>query len=152
VPALLAEVKPTFHNIFAHPHWLYEPQVATERFQARATRRGDVLEIETDWRLSPLREAFLERKAMLLWRPLLAELQAHGALGQDWRRQVRLALFCCPTLVMNLRAGAGAHNPVSSAIGLAVAAMMGSAPQSGAGDALTRFFDAIEPSQSNGSA
>jgi hypothetical protein len=152
VPALLAEVKATFHNIFAHPTWLYEPQVAATRFQARAERRGDVLAIETDWALSPLRTAFLERKAMLLWRPLLAEMQARGALPADWRRLVKLALFCCPTLVMNLRAngttGAGAHNPVSSAIGLGIAVMMGSAPMEGAGDALSAFLDAIEPNGS----
>jgi hypothetical protein len=155
VPALLAEVKPTFHNIFAHPTWLYEPQVAAARFQARARRRGDVLEIETDWALSPLRAAFLEQKATLLWRPLLAALQAQGQLPPDWRRPLKLALFCCPTLVMNLRSqgadGAGAHNPVSSAIGLGIAAMMGSAPQSGAGDVLSRFLDTIEPPGTNGS-
>jgi hypothetical protein len=149
VPALLAEVKPTFHNIFAHPFWLYEPQVAATRFQARAERRGDVLAIETDWALSPLRTAFLERKAALLWRPLLADLQARGGLPADWRRQVKLALFCCPTLVMNLRAGAGAHNPVSSAIGLGIAVMMGSEPMDQATDVLSDFLDAIEP---NGSA
>jgi hypothetical protein len=151
VPALLAEVKPTFHNIFAHPYWLYEPQVAAARFQARARRRGDVLAIETDWALSPLRAAFLERKAALLWRPLLAELQARGGLPSHWRRQLKLALFCCPTLVMNLRSGSGAHNPVSSAIGLGIAAMMGSEPPSGAADPLSRFLDAIEPSRGNGS-
>jgi hypothetical protein len=145
VPALLAEVKPTFHNIFAHPYWLYEPQVAAARFRARAARRDGVLEIETDWALSPLRQGFLEGKARMLWRPLLAEMQRRGGLPADWRRQLRLALFCCPTLVMNLRAGVGSHNPVSSAIGLAVAAMMGSAPQSGAEDPLTRFLNEIEP-------
>jgi|UPI0006844916 hypothetical protein len=151
VPALLAEVKPTFHNIFAHPYWLYEPQVAATRFQARARRRGGVLEIETDWALSQLRREFLEGKALVLWQPLLAEMQRRGGLPSDWRRQIRLALFCCPTLVMNLRAGAGSHNPVSSAIGLSIAAMMGSAPETGAEDPLTRFLDMIEPRQSIGS-
>jgi len=145
VPALLAEVKTTFHNIFAHPYWLYEPQVAATRFQARAARRGDVLAIETDWTLSPLRTAFLEGKAKLLWRPLLQEMQARGQLPSDWRRQLKLALFCCPTLVMNLRAGAGSHNPISSAIGLGIAVMMGSVPLEGATDPLADFLDAIEP-------
>jgi hypothetical protein len=145
VPALLAEVKATFHNIFAHPFWLYEPHVAAQRFTARVERRGDVLAIESDWKLSPLRQAFLDAKADLLWRPLLAEMQRRGALPPDWRRQVKLALFCCPTLVMNLRSGAGSHNPVSSAIGLGIAVMMGSAPKEGAGDVLSRFLDAIEP-------
>jgi hypothetical protein len=145
VPALLAEVKATFHNIFAHPFWLYEPQVAAERFQARVARRADTLAIETDWKLSPLRQAFLAAKRDLLWRPLLQAMQARGALPADWRRQVKLALFCCPTLVMNLRAGAGSHNPTSSAIGLGIAVMMGSAPKDGAGDVLSAFLDAIEP-------
>jgi hypothetical protein len=149
MPALLAEVKATFHNIFAHPFWLYEPQVAAERFSARVERRGDMLAIETDWKLSPLRQAFLAAKRDLLWRPLLAEMQARGALPADWRRRVKLALFCCPTLVMNLRAGAGSHNPVSSAIGLGIAVMMGSAPKDGAaqdqGDVLSAFLDSIEP-------
>ena len=145
VPALLAEVKATFHNIFAHPYWLYEPEVAAQRFQARVRRNGDRLEIETDWDLSPLRQSFLTLKGDLLWRPLLADLRARGGLPADWRRQLKLALFCCPTLVMNLRANAGAHNPVSSAIGLAVAVMMGSAPANGAADVLSRFLDAVEP-------
>jgi hypothetical protein len=147
VPALLAEVKATFHNIFAHPFWLYEPQVAADRFSARVGRRGDTLAIETDWSLSPLRLAFLAAKRDLLWRPLLAALQARGALAADWRRQVKLALFCCPTLVMNLRAGVASHNPVSSAIGLGVAVMMGSSPKEGA-DVLSEFLDAVEPNGS----
>jgi hypothetical protein len=145
VPALLAEVKATFHNIFAHPFWLYEPQVAAERFTARVARSGDTLAIETDWKLSPLRQAFLAVKRDLLWRPQLSETRARGALPADWRRRVKLALFCCPTLVMNLRAGAGSHNPISSAIGLGVAVMMGSAPKDGAGDVLSAFLDALEP-------
>jgi hypothetical protein len=149
VPALLAEVKATFHNIFAHPFWLYEPQVAERRFQATVHRRGDTLAIDTDWSLSPLRTAFLALKRDLLWRPLLAAMQARGQLPAEWRRLVKLALFCCPTLVMNLRSGAGSHNPTSSAIGLAVAVMMGSEPMDQARDVLADFLDAIEPNGSS---
>jgi hypothetical protein len=65
-------------------------------------------------------------------------------LPADWRRIIRLALFLCPTLVMNLRAGATSHNPVSSLIGLAVAVMVGSEPISGE-DVVTRFLDAVAP-------
>ncbi|MEN3751711.1 hypothetical protein ABC733_00425 [Mangrovibacter sp. SLW1] len=40
---------------------------------------------------------------------------------------MRLGLFCCPTLVMNLCVGeTSQHNPVSSALGLSVAVMLGS--------------------------
>lgn len=145
VPALLAEIKPTFHNIFAHPFWLYDAPVAAERFRASVRRQGDTLVIEHDWRLSPLRQAFLAGKARDLWRPLLALLADSGRLPQDWRQIVRLALFCCPTLVMDLRAGsASGHNPVSSAIGLATAIQVGTEPVDGADDA-SRFLDAISP-------
>jgi hypothetical protein len=145
VPALLAEIKATFHNIFAHPLWLYDAPLANGRFHVAATAVGDVLEVETDWRLSPLRAAFLESKAELVWRPLLAALAARGWLPADWRRIVRCALFCCPTLVMDLRAGGGAdHTPATSALGLAVAVTMGSEPD-GAADPLSRMLDAVAP-------
>lgn len=144
VPALLAEVKATFHNIFAHPFWLYDPALATERLRASARRDGNALVVETDWALSPVRQGLLAAKAETVWRPLLAELQHRGWLPGDWRDVLRLALFLCPTLVMNLRAGAATHTPISSLIGLSVAVMVGSPPQEGA-DIVTRFLDAIDP-------
>lgn len=146
VPALLAEVKATFHNVLAHPLWLYDPDVAATRYTARAERRGDRLLIETDWALPPHRQALLDAKADLYWRPLLRDLAVRGLLPPDWRRVVRLALFCCPTLVMNLRAGADRHNAVSSAIGLSVAVMCGSEPVAGE-DVVTRFLDGIDPAR-----
>lgn len=144
VPALLAEVKTTFHNIFAHPLWLYDPTAGAARYQATAKRIGHVLHIETDWRPSPVRLALLDAKRDLLWRPLLSELAARDLLPENWRRLVQLALFCCPTLVMNLRAGSGSHNPVSSAIGLATAIAMGSDPVAGIG-LTSSFFDRLTP-------
>ena len=94
-----------------------------------------------DRALSPLRVAFLESKIALVWQPLLAALNARGWLPADWRRIVRCALFCCPTLVMDLRAGGSAdHTPITSAIGLAVAIMMGSEPEGG-GDVLSAALD-----------
>ncbi len=145
IPALLAEIKATFHNIFAHPLWLYDAPIAGRRFAADVTAAGDVLDLTTDWQLSPLRTAFLESKAALVWRPLLAALQERNWLPAEWRRIVRCALFCCPTLVMDLRAGGGAdHTPNTSAIGLAVAMMMGSEPETGA-DPLSAALDSIDP-------
>ena len=133
VPALLAEIKTTFHNIFAHPLWLYDPPAAARRYHATARRRGGTLYIDTDWHPSPLRWALLEVKCDTLWRPLLAELAARRLLPPDWRRLMQLALFLCPTLVMNLRAGNGAHNPTTAAIGFATAIAMGSDPVTGTG-------------------
>ncbi|MBV5325508.1 MAG: hypothetical protein J0626_09730, partial [Rhodospirillaceae bacterium] len=142
VPALLAEVKTTFHNIFAHPLWLYDPAAAATRYHATARHVGNTLEIETDWRPSPVRLALLNAKTELLWRPLLGELAARGLLPGNWRRIIQLALFLCPTLVMNLRAGSGTHNPVSSAIGIATAVAMGSDPVNGQG-LLSPFLDRL---------
>ena len=145
IPALLAEIKATFHNIFAHPLWLYDAPIADHRFTAEVTVADDILDIRTDWQLSPLRKEFLAAKAVLVWQPLLAALQGRGWLPAEWRRVVRCALFCCPTLVMDLRAGGSAdHTPVTSAIGLAVAMMMGSEPETGA-DPLSGALNSIAP-------
>ena len=58
---------------------------------------------------------------------------------------MRAALFCCPTLVMNLRSGASSHNDISSAIAWAVAASCGSEPETGR-DTVSTFLDGIDPS------
>lgn len=144
VPALIAEVKATFHNVFAHPLWLYDPAEATRRFSAKIRLGEGTLAIDTDWALTPIRQALLAAKAELVWKPLLASLKARGLLPADWRMVIRLALFLCPTLVMNLRAGAATHTETSSAIAFAVAAMVGSEPEAGEDD-MTAFLDAVDP-------
>jgi hypothetical protein len=146
VPTLLAEVKTTFHNILAHPLWLYDPAVAAGRFQAHASWSDGVLDVTTDWALSDVRKGLLAVKADRLWRPLLRELAARDLLPADWRTVIRLGLFLCPTLVMNLRAGATTHNPISSLIGLAMAVMAGSEPVAGE-DIVSRFLDRVDPAQ-----
>lgn len=147
VPTLLAEVKATFHNIFAHPLWLYDPAEAANRYAAEATYRNGVLEVATDWQPSRIRRELLAVKAERLWRPLLEELKARDLLPPDWREVIRLALFLCPTLVMNLRARASTHNPVSSLIAFSVAVMVGSEPVAG-GDVMSEFLQAIDPDRS----
>jgi hypothetical protein len=147
VPALLAEIKATFHNIFAHPFWLYDAPIADRRFGAAVSLGEDRIDVRTDWHLSELRRAFLERKAASVWQPLLGELARRGWLPAEWRRIVRCALFCCPTLVMDLCAGGGAgHTSTTSAIGLAVAVMIGSEPEGS--DDVSRFLDAVDPGRS----
>lgn len=143
VPALLAEVKATFHNILAHPFWLYDPALAAEWFHAEVRYDGTVLEITTDYQPSRIRDALLQVKATEYWRPMLATLRDRGFLPDDWRATLRAALFCCPTLVMSLRAG-GSHNATSSAIGFAASVMAGSEPL-GVGDRISGFLDQISP-------
>ncbi|GGB43964.1 hypothetical protein GCM10011505_26590 [Tistrella bauzanensis] len=154
VPALLAEVKATFHNIFAHPFWLYDAALAETLYGVRAELDADGrgIIIAHDHRLSDLRQGFLDAKRDHLWRPLLRALADRGALDDDWRRVVKLALFCCPTLVMNLRAGpdaggagGGHHGPAASAIGLGIAIAMGAEPVAGQSDALSTMLDAVTP-------
>ncbi|MCF3640276.1 hypothetical protein LXM94_09865 [Rhizobium sp. TRM95111] len=144
VPTLLAEIKTTFHNVFAHPLWLYDPAEAERRYSANARFADGTLHLETDWQPSRIRLSLLDVKARHLWRPLLATLKERGMLPADWRDVVRLGLFLCPTLVMNLRAGATSHNRLSSLIAFSVAAMVGSEPE-GEGDFVSRFLDAIDP-------
>lgn len=146
VPTLLAEVKTTFHNILAHPLWLYDPTLAAEHYTASATHADGVLDVTTDWALSDVRRGLMAVKAEDLWKPLLRELADRDLLPDDWRTVIRLALFLCPTLVMNLRAGATTHNPTSSLIGFSMAVMAGTEPVSGA-DVLSAFFDAIDPAR-----
>jgi hypothetical protein len=141
VPSLLAEVKSTFHNILAHPLWLYDPEDATARFHATATARGEELHIETDWALTPIRRDLLRVKSENFWRPWLATLQDRALLPADWRQTIRLALFLCPTLVMNLNAGR--HTPITTAIGFSNAVMAGSEPESP--DVISEFLDSIAP-------
>ncbi|MET0683232.1 MAG: hypothetical protein ABWZ29_07820 [Casimicrobiaceae bacterium] len=106
--------------------------------------------VDHDWALPPLRQRFLRAKIDLVWRPLLAALRAREWLPDDWQRVVRCALFCCPTLVMSLRAGvphgaAAGRSPAISALSFAVAIMAGSEPASGTSEAFADFFAAIAP-------
>lgn len=143
IPALLAEIKATFHNIFAHPLWLYEPGRVAEHYQVRAWVEGDMFHVEHDWNLTPLRGAFLDSKRELYWRPLLAELRERHWLPADWQQVLRLAIFCCPTLVLDLRDGGGSgHTAHSSALGLALAVMCGSEPVAGE-DVMTGWLSGL---------
>jgi hypothetical protein len=144
VPTLLAEVKTTFHNVFAHPLWLYDPADAEKRFSGLARYEAGTLFLETDWDLSAVRAKLLDVKADNVWRPLLSALDARCMLPEDWRRVIRLALFLCPTLVMNIRAGASTHNPTSSLIAIAAAVMVGSELETG-DDRMSRFLERVDP-------
>jgi hypothetical protein len=147
IPALLAEIKPTFHNIFAHPLWLYDSQEANAKLEISFDIREGHIEVEHNWKLSPLRQRFLEIKCDRLWKPLIKELRAKNRLPAGWQDYIRSALFCCPTLVMNLRAYAGNasnfHTPKTSLLGLSVAIMLAYPPESGQ-DMVSEFFEELD--------
>ncbi|MFZ4761431.1 MAG: hypothetical protein ACOYK8_01265 [Alphaproteobacteria bacterium] len=148
IPALLAEVKPLFHNIFSHPQWLYYPTQAVDWLKAEARIEGDTIHVQHNWQLSPLRAAFLESKRQNIFVPLLRLLAENNALPENWQQYIRLGLFCCPTLVINMRSqqktgesGWLGHNPLTSLFALSIAAMVGSKPENGQHDVISTFFD-----------
>ena len=131
VPALLAEVKATFHNVFAHPLWLYDPALAQDAYTAQVRYTGGTLFMETDWQPSALRRDLLTAKAEAYWAPFLEHLRAENLLPGNWKQVLRAALAMCPALVTNLRASPTARGPVASAIGLYVTIAMGSEAEDG---------------------
>jgi len=142
IPALLAPVKATFHNVFAHPFWLYHPDEAAERIAVAFERGAETVVVRDDATLSPLRREILDSVAQLVWAPLLTELSRRGQLPPDWRSTVRAALWCCPFLVTNLVART---RPESIRyLGLARAVMLGSEPVAGSDD-VSRFLDSVTP-------
>jgi hypothetical protein len=138
IPALLGEVKATFHNILAHPLWLYTPDLAERAYRVSAEVDGGRIAVTHDWSLSDLRRQFLQLKLERYWRPLLRRLQDMQALPDDWEAIMRSALFCCPTLVMSQLPGPE-RSPSASLLGFAVAMMCGSEPEQGS-DAVSEFF------------
>jgi len=142
IPALLAPAKATFHNVFAHPFWLYHPQEAAERATVQVQQQGGVVSVRDDTVLAPIRREILDSVAELVWAPLLAQLARRGELPPGWRSTVRAALFCCPLLVTNLVA-AGRSETIRY-LGLARAVMAGSEPQAGS-DVVSRFLDSVTP-------
>jgi hypothetical protein len=138
IPALLGEVKATFHNVFAHPLWLYTPDLAARAYHVTAERDKDRIVVTHDWRLSDLRRQFLQLKLDRYWRPLLRRLRETATLPDDWEATMRSALFCCPTLVMSQLPGSE-RAPSVSLLGFSVAIMCGSEPKGGS-DAVSAFF------------
>ena len=142
IPALLAPVKATFHNVFAHPFWLYHPEEAAERITVEFDYGSEVVSVRNDIVLSPLRREILDSMAELAWAPLLAELSRRGELPVNWRSTVRAALWCCPLLVTNL---VSRTRPESIRhLGLARVVMAGSEPVAGSDD-VSRFLDSVTP-------
>ena len=138
---LLDLAKPLFHNVFAM--WMYFPRekaaVTDVRVQMAADGRW---QIEHDYILPPLREMFFRSKLERVLLPLLREMSRRGWLETDWRRYLKLALFCCPLLTMNL-ADSARFPPAISLLGLSQAIETG-ADSHGRRSLLDRALDEIE--------
>lgn len=138
LPALLAFVKPTYHNALAHPSWLYHPQ---DVLPVEVEEQDDRVHVLDAFELSPLRQDVLDSAVEHVWAPLLTAMSARRLLPVGWRRTVRSALAMCPLLVTDLvdqRRG-----PAAVWEGLAHVVVAGSEPAAGT-DALTTALDRLE--------
>jgi len=120
---LLDLTKPLFHNVFAM--WMYFPQIKRDALHIQLEKRGETLVVQHDYALHPVREMFLESKLKHTVIPLLRKLRAENLLQENWREYLKVALFCCPFLTMNLT-DVQKFPPEISLLGLVMSVEMGS--------------------------
>lgn len=120
---LLDLAKPLFHNVFAI--WMYYPREVAERMSIRWEIKDDTMMVEHDFVPSPVRVALLRSKLEQVLKPLLKELSSRCMLEENWRSYLKLALFCCPFLTMNL-SDVKKFPPEITLLGLAMSVEMGS--------------------------
>ena len=134
--------KPLFHNVFAS--WLYHsvnhPQVLSLAIQQDSTS----ITVTYDELIPPVRRMFFDSKVERVLAPALILLKKRDLLPTDWRLYLKMALFCCPLLTMNL--ADDQRFPEQTAwLGLAYAIQMGSESDSANGRSLLdRTLDTIE--------
>jgi hypothetical protein len=116
---LLDLVKPLFHNVFAM--WMYFPEQEVEKLRITLREEGQVWHIDHNYELNPIREMFLESKILLTLVPLLELLHQRDLLPANWRELLKLGLFCCPFLTLDLKR----FPPLISLLGLTMAVQMG---------------------------
>lgn len=119
---ILDLTKPLFHNVFAM--WMYFPYEKRQLTQISWNRDKSHIYVEHDYHLHPVRMMFLESKLDRVLLPVLRNLKESGILPSAWRSTLKVALFCCPFLTMNL-ADDAKFPPEISLLGLSMAIEMG---------------------------
>lgn len=105
MPALLAPVKATAHNVIAHPFWYYEPSEIREKLTYTHTIEKGVVSLTHNWELmkvAPIRVEIAQLYVHKIWKPLIQTLKAANQLPSWWREYIRSAIFCSPFLAKNL--------------------------------------------------
>ena len=115
--------KPLFHNVFAI--WMYYPQEIAAELSINWEIKNGKMVVEHDFKPSAIRVGFLRSKIRRVLKPLLEELQSKNWLHPCWREYLKLALFCCPFLTMNL-SDRLKFPPEITLLGLATSVEMGS--------------------------
>ena len=137
---LLDLTKPLFHNVFAI--WMYFPQEVADILSLKYEIQGDTIAVEHDFTPAPVRVALLKSKLERVLKPLLKELRSRNWLSPQWREYLKLALFCCPFLTMNL---SDSHRfpPEITLLGLAMSVEMGSTSLNGVKSLLDSELDRV---------
>ncbi|MDY6805817.1 MAG: phosphotransferase [Cyanobacteriota bacterium] len=115
--------KPLFHNVFAI--WMYFPKEIAEELSINWEIKDGKIVVEHDFKPSAIRVGFLRSKIRRVLKPLLEELRSRNCLSPQWREYLKLALFCCPFLTMNL-SDRQKFPPEITLLGLAISVEMGS--------------------------
>lgn len=115
--------KPIFHNVFAI--WLYFPEEIAQNLSIQMQVSTDRIQVDHDFQPSAIRLGFLQSKLEHVLQPLITHLKAKQQLPATWRQELKLALFCCPFLTMNL-CDTQRFPPEITLLGLSLAMEMGS--------------------------
>jgi hypothetical protein len=141
---LLDQAKPLFHNVFAS--WMYYPERVARDLDLSFEIRSGTVVVEHAFSLSDIRHFFLKSKITHTIIPTLSWLQSMGLLDENWRNYIKLALFCCPFLTINLLA----LPPEITVLGLSMAIEMG-AESGGAHSFIDQSLDEAETGLSSSS-
>ncbi|MDJ0898350.1 MAG: hypothetical protein QNJ55_06020 [Xenococcus sp. MO_188.B8] len=115
--------KPLFHNVFAI--WMYFPQEVAQELNITWEIKDNQIIVNHNFVPSDIRIAFLRSKLSRVLKPLLKLLQSQNQLPDNWRQYLKLALFCCPFLTMNL-SDHKKFPPEITLLGLCMSVEMGS--------------------------
>jgi hypothetical protein len=88
-------------------------------------KRGATFVVQHDYALHAVREMFLDSKLTHVVIPLFRKLRTEHLLPDNWREYLKVALFCCPFLTMNLTDSQKFPAEISL-LGLAMSVEMGS--------------------------
>ena len=84
---------------------MYFPHNIAQDLQLTLSRRGQIISVEANYTLTPVRQAILQTKVEHLLRPLIAKLRERDMLPVHWKEIIQLAMMCCPLLTVNLLDG-----------------------------------------------
>jgi hypothetical protein len=132
--------KPLFHNVFAI--WMYFPYEIAKTISISCEIKEDALIVEHNFAPSAVRLALLQSKIQRVLTPLVKELKSREWLDPYWKKYLKLALFCCPFLTMNL-SDTQKFPPEITLLGLAMAVEMGSDIQGEAKSLIDSELDTV---------